>query len=190
MCIVIYVCVCVCYQLLQSTSSALEHGVEDDRGSSAAVCLTVDEPLEQHEHQGGQLLLRETLAHHLTQTKGHGQRVGAAKGLILVDFCSKTLPGSKTTSRYSMCLPWWGLSRSCTELSGRDFLGVLLGTRDCPRHRPYNLKRSLDKFKINERRGENRYLCSERSLWRYIYRVLNKHNHSLRQLFRTSTFVA
>lgn len=58
--------VCVCYQVLQSTSSALKHGIEDDRRSSTAVCLSVNEPLKQHEHQRGQLLLRKTLTHHLS----------------------------------------------------------------------------------------------------------------------------
>lgn len=66
----------VCYQLLQSTSSALKHGIEDDRRSSAAVCLTVNESLKQHEHQRGQLLLRKTLTHHLMHRKEHGQTDG------------------------------------------------------------------------------------------------------------------
>ena len=66
----VYVCVCAgamlrAYQVLEAGPPVLQQRVEDDGGRAAAVGLAVHQALEQHEHQGGQLLLGEPLAHHL-----------------------------------------------------------------------------------------------------------------------------
>ena len=63
----------VLYQVLEAGPPVLQQCVEDDGGGPAAVGLAVHQALEQHEHQGGQLLLRETLAHHLDPPRTNTQ---------------------------------------------------------------------------------------------------------------------
>ena len=57
------------YQVLQSSSSVFEQGVENNTGGSGAVGLGVHQTFKKHEDQCVQLLLRQTLADDLSQTR-------------------------------------------------------------------------------------------------------------------------
>lgn len=73
----------------------------------------------------------------------------AEEGLTLADIGIKS---AKVLDQFNMsycspdldtCIPWWGRSRSCIELSGQGFLGFLLGSRGCPQNHPCNPNRNL-----------------------------------------------